>query len=340
MSTTSETAAQGAPTLAFRAHVREVIDLGAGLRRLVLGGEDLAHFGLTGPTLDLRFKIVVPHEGSSTESIGEVLAPLLPHAPGEWDEGWYQRWLREPVARRGVMRTYTVRALRDTERERLVEVDLVLHGIGADGMPGPGCGPAAEYAAATRVGDILHLIGPNRAVCGPEYGGVDFRPGTHDDLLLVGDETAAPAICAVLEQLPRGARGMALIEIPGEGHVQRLAAPDGVSVRWLVRSPGQATGELLLPAARDAAARWGAPGEAEVGPTAGETPGAREPEDIDVDAVTLWEAPTGADGGPYAWIAGEAGMVKELRRHLVRELGVDRRRIAFMGYWRQGRAGI
>jgi len=39
---------------------------------------------------------------------------------------------------------------------------------------------------------------------------------------------------------------------------------------------------------------------------------------------------------PYAWIAGESGRVKELRRHLVRERGIDRRRVTFVGYWRQG----
>lgn len=39
---------------------------------------------------------------------------------------------------------------------------------------------------------------------------------------------------------------------------------------------------------------------------------------------------------PYVWIAGECGQVKELRRHFVRERGVDRRRVTFVGYWRRG----
>lgn len=39
---------------------------------------------------------------------------------------------------------------------------------------------------------------------------------------------------------------------------------------------------------------------------------------------------------PYAWLAGEAGTVKELRRHLVRERGLDRRHVTFVGYWRRG----
>ena len=40
--------------------------------------------------------------------------------------------------------------------------------------------------------------------------------------------------------------------------------------------------------------------------------------------------------GLYAWIAGESGVVTTLRRHLVKELGMDRRQVAFMGYWRRG----
>ena len=40
----------------------------------------------------------------------------------------------------------------------------------------------------------------------------------------------------------------------------------------------------------------------------------------------------------YAWLAGEAGVIKTLRRFLVSETGIDRKRIAFMGYWRTGKA--
>ncbi|MFZ4236111.1 siderophore-interacting protein [Streptomyces murinus] len=41
-------------------------------------------------------------------------------------------------------------------------------------------------------------------------------------------------------------------------------------------------------------------------------------------------------GHPYVWIAGESGHVKALRRHFVRDRGVDRRRVTFVGYWRRG----
>ncbi|GGY30036.1 siderophore-interacting protein [Streptomyces omiyaensis] len=52
-----------------------------------------------------------------------------------------------------------------------------------------------------------------------------------------------------------------------------------------------------------------------------------------LEAVTAAELPGEA---PYVWIAGESGAVKALRRHFVRERGIDRRRVTFVGYWRKG----
>ncbi|GIH23630.1 hypothetical protein Aph01nite_19400 [Acrocarpospora phusangensis] len=53
----------------------------------------------------------------------------------------------------------------------------------------------------------------------------------------------------------------------------------------------------------------------------------------------VWEVPPPpADTGLYAWLAGEAGAITDLRRHLVRAIGIDRSHIAFMGYWKLGRA--
>ncbi|ORT61651.1 siderophore-interacting protein [Streptomyces sp. CB03238] len=70
----------------------------------------------------------------------------------------------------------------------------------------------------------------------------------------------------------------------------------------------------------------------------------------EADATVTWlvreeGAPTAVDAvraaelsgtAPYAWIAGESGSVKALRRHLVNERGIDRRRVTFVGYWRKG----
>jgi NADPH-dependent ferric siderophore reductase len=53
-----------------------------------------------------------------------------------------------------------------------------------------------------------------------------------------------------------------------------------------------------------------------------------------VDALRAARLPSAEH--PYAWIAGESGQVKALRRHFVGERGFDRRRVTFAGYWRRG----
>lgn len=51
-------------------------------------------------------------------------------------------------------------------------------------------------------------------------------------------------------------------------------------------------------------------------------------------AVRAWATPD----VDVAWLAGESGVVTASRRVLVRELGVPRERVAFLGYWREGGA--
>jgi NADPH-dependent ferric siderophore reductase len=52
-----------------------------------------------------------------------------------------------------------------------------------------------------------------------------------------------------------------------------------------------------------------------------------------VEAVAAAELPEGVG---YAWIAGESGSIKALRRHLVNDREFDRRKVTFIGYWKRG----
>jgi NADPH-dependent ferric siderophore reductase len=172
-------------------------------------------------------------------------------------------------------------------------------------------------------------MGPNAEHDGV-HGGIDFNPPARAGaLLLGGDETAVPAVTSILARLPAGATGEALLEVPTADDVLGLDAPAGVRVTWLPRD-GAAHGERLVPAMRAATRRL-----------LGDRPGEpAEVEDIDVDEDILWEVPEEPVDASrfYAWLAGEAGVIRTLRRHLVGECGVDRRAVAFMGYWRLGRA--
>ncbi|EDX24564.1 siderophore-interacting protein [Streptomyces sp. Mg1] len=53
-----------------------------------------------------------------------------------------------------------------------------------------------------------------------------------------------------------------------------------------------------------------------------------------LDAMRVAELP-GAEA-PYVWLAGEAGTIRAVRRHIVQERSIDRRAVRFTGYWRLG----
>lgn len=296
---------------AFDAVVTAVQDLSPSFRRVTFGGEQLEDFGTAG--LDQRVKIVLPLPDRGFETFPR-------------SEDWYGDWRALPAEERNPFRTYTVRAVRTPHSDsayREVDVDFVVHGES---------GPASAWASHVVPGDAALLVGPDDRSTGRTIG-IDWRPGDVDTLLLAGDETAAPAICAVLEALPSDAVGCALIEIPSAADAVHVDAPRGVTVRWLARDAAGRTGAhgcALIPAVRDWTVRLHAgTGHAAL-------------EDVDIDREMLWDVPVGTsiDGDLYAWLAGEASVIKTLRRFLVSEAGLDRRAVAFMGYWRLGRAEL
>jgi NADPH-dependent ferric siderophore reductase len=289
----------------FAVRVARARRIGRSFLRVTFTGTDLDEFASQGA--DQRIKVLFPLSSSGIE-----------HCP--LGDDWYAQWRALPEARRNPMRSYTVRAARPLERE--VDVDFVLHGP---------TGPASAWAEQARPGDGVVLVGPNARFPGVP-GGVEWRPpaGTRT-LLLAGDETAVPALSAIAEALPSGTGARVLLEVPTEDDVLDLDVPPDVRLTWLPRRCGSSAHPLgvLLTAAVCAAAD-------EIGGGAGDL----DADDVDPDGDLVWEVPdTAATAGvpAYAWLAGEAGVVTGLRRYLLREAGFDRRSVAFMGYWRQGR---
>jgi NADPH-dependent ferric siderophore reductase len=297
----------------FAAEVARVRRLSPSFLRVTFTGpsfDDLAPNGW-----DQRIKVLLPHAEHG-----------LRNCPRGGD--WYAAWRALPQERRNPIRTYTVRASRPELRE--IDVDFVLHGP---------TGPASAWAESATAGAEVVLIGPNARFPG-STGGFEWRPPAAAPCLLVaGDETAVPAVCAIVESLPAGGAARVLLEVPGADDTLPLAVPAGVDMTWLPRQPARARHGALLTAAVVSAVREIAGGRTGGSvPEPGDSPSGPG-DDAPAPEEALWEVPEQAPGSSlYAWLAGEAGVVTGLRRELVR-LGLDPRSVAFMGYWRAGRSG-
>ncbi|MGE8658287.1 MAG: siderophore-interacting protein [Achromobacter sp.] len=234
------------------------------LARVTLRGEALRDF--VSASFDDHVKLFFPADPSQPPVLPEVGPDGIKFPDG---------------APRPAARDYTPRRF-DAERLELV-IDLVLHGDG----------PASTWAAQAQVGQCLGVGGPRGSFVVPT--GFDWH-------VLIGDETALPAIARRLEELPSTAQALVRIEVPGAANQIALATRAQAAVRWLHRN-GTVAGysTLLLEAARDLVLP---PGEG------------------------------------YVWVAAESAVAKAVREVMVTQHGVDKRRIRAASYWKRGASAV
>ena len=176
------------------------------------------------------------------------------------------------------VRTYT--ALNPDLVEGTIDIDFVIHGD--EGIAGP-------WAARATVGDTLLLNGPGGA----------YRPDPSADWhLLVGDESALPAVTAALDSLPRTAVARVVVLVDSAEHEPELALPAATTVTFVHRD-GSSMYDSLEAAVR--ALDW-------------------------------------PDGRVHAFVHGEAEDVMHgVRPYLRGERGLGRDQLSVSGYWRRGR---
>lgn len=232
------------------------------MRRIVLGGEALEAFVTAAP--DDHIKLFIPASGQER--------PSLPTA----EDG---RFVEADNAARWTVRDYTPRRFNPDTRELTVE--FVLHGSG----------PASEWAAQAAPGQWIGVAGPKRSRPPPD---------DRDGLLLVGDETALPAIGRYLEELTPGVSAFVLVEVADAREERYMPTAANARIAWLHRNGVSAGASLLLEQALGALA---------------------------LPSLNI-----------HAWLAGEIETIRRLRRHLV-EAGLPRERIRASGYWRVGEPG-
>lgn len=241
--------------------VKSTERLGTHFIRLTFAGEELD--GFSSPGFDDHIKLFFPDAAS-----GEIRLPAVgPNGP-VWPEG------AKPV-----MRDYTPRYYHsDTQT---LAIDFALHEAG----------PATAWALAAQPGDWLGIGGPR----GSSIISSDF-----DFHLLVGDETAVPAICRRLEELPATARAIALIEVDNPGDEIPLSSCAQLEVIWCYRKGVAAGTSTIL---KDTLANLHLP-----------------------------------EGEGYTWIACETKMARAMRSHLVKERNMNSKWIKAAGYWQLGAA--
>lgn len=178
-----------------------------------------------------------------------------------------------------LVRIYTIRAV-DIERRQLW-IDFLQH-------PNPHARtPGADFARDVQPGEKVALLGP---------GGGSLPAA--QSVLLVGDESALPAIARIAAEVAPGTRMQAIIEVLDETEEQPLPSAGTLDVRWLHRRnyPAEAKG-VLAEEARNAIAA--------------------------------------SDGDTYVWVACEKEDVRSVRAFL-KSRRHDKKRMYVAWYWERG----
>ena len=233
------------------------------MRRITFHAPEFADF--SSAAADDHVKLFFPRPGQ-TQPVLPVLGPEGLSFPED-----------QP---RPVARDYTPRRFDTASGE--ITIEFVLHEEG----------PASNWARRAKPGDLLGIGGPRGSL---------IIPDDYETYLLVGDETALPAIARRLEEMPPGASVIAIIEV-ADWHEQRhLATAAHAQVTWLHRNCKPAGRSGLLEA-----------------------------------AVRSLQLPS---RDIFAWIACEIEVARKLRTYLMEEEALPRSQIKAAGYWKIGEAG-
>jgi NADPH-dependent ferric siderophore reductase len=243
--------------------VKTVRTLNPHFVRVTLAGEPLADFETA--SFDDHVKVFFPAPGETMPEVPQA----GPNGP-----------VFDPSKPRPIARDFTPRRF---DREALeLDLDFALHEAG----------PATAWAAQAQAGHYLGIGGPR---------GSFVIPTAFDWHLLIGDETALPAIARRLEELPEGTRVATLIEVADPSARIDLNTRADLYAQWRYRSESEHPGGALLLALRETFV---------------------------------------PEGEGYVWAAGEATLMRAVRKLLCEERGVDKKRIRASAYWKRGEQGV
>lgn len=258
--------------------------------RVTLGSPSLQHFAPWG--LDQRLKLIFPRAGGRTTT-QPWHGPFSANVDGLPVAEWRAALAGMTAAERHVARTYTTGSARPHECE--LDIDFFIH------HP---TGPASTWATTASAGDRVLVSGPD-ARANDRLHGIQWRPAEPPAVvLLLGDETAIPALNGIVASLGADTRGSIVLEaddVDACPPIERV--PSGVSVRCVARA-------------------------------------GRRPGDALAAAATTWAASDAhharAAGAAFsAWMAAESSAIPHLRS-VVADAGIPREFVHSQGYWNFG----
>ena len=144
-----------------------------------------------GPRADSYIKVLIPPAGGAVDvDVADMVR-------------WRREFMAAPREEAGWMRTYTVRDATtvELEGERVPElaIDVVLHGDPEHGM-----GPGAAWGDSVRAGDSARLLVPSGDSAW--WAAWDDGRAAGQDVVIAGDETALPAISAIVDGVEQRVR--------------------------------------------------------------------------------------------------------------------------------------
>ncbi|MFE9683198.1 siderophore-interacting protein [Streptomyces sp. NPDC006285] len=248
--------------------VRRRVFLTPGFASVTLGGPAVRDLTVAGG--DQAVRLFFPREGQTALRMPTVS-----------NDAWIAQLLLLPKSVRPWVRNLTIRRARPADDE--IDIEFALHG-GSDS-------PMSSWARRAEPGDPAGIFDIGTTYRLPEHA---------EGQLLVGDETALPAILSILDGTPPSLATEVYLEVATAADIRSVEPPAGARIHWFARDD-----EELRPGT------------------------------LALDAVRRASLPPGRF---YTWVAGESRLATSVRRHLVNDRGVRRQDISFVGYWRLGRS--
>lgn len=152
-------------------------------------------------------------------------------------------------------------------------------------------GPATQWARAAKVGEELVVGGPKGSM---------IIPDAYDWWLLIGDETALPAIARRIEEMPENRTVISLVAVEGHQDEQTLTTKAIHHAHWAHRLPDE---------------------------VANPTP-----------ILAILRELTLPSGKGFVWIAAEASVARAVRDYVTQHHGHPLSAIKASGYWVYGQS--